>query len=157
MKRPFISLWLVACCLFGCLAALEGYGKRQEADCGQKAADLKVAADRIRQGTMGTQTVICASSDLVSALDTGTSIHHLRRLDESEAFQSRQMRAEGADTTLQSMYPPGRFLANGWPVAIAGPVQVMVGNKWMTSFFRMADWLESGAGTGLPYGMLNGF
>ncbi len=158
MKRPFVSLWLVVCCLFGCLAALEGYGKRQEAVCGQKAADLKLAVERMRQETVGKPTAVHASGGFVSAGDTGqASAYHLRRLDESEAFQPFRTRVEGVDTSLQSMYPTGLFLVNLEPGVNAEPSQVNWGNKWIQSFYRVADWLNGREGKSFSYGMLNGF
>lgn len=158
MKRPFVSLWLVVCCLFGCLAALEGYGKRQEAVCGQRAADLKLAVERMRQEAGGKPTTGSSSGGFVSTGDTGqASAYHLRRLDESEAFQPLRTRIEEVDTGLQSMYPGGLFLVDLWPATGAGLAQIGAGNEWMESFYRVADWLNGRAGKSFSYGMLNGF
>lgn len=158
MKRPFVSLWLVACFLFSCLAALEGLEKKQETVGRQQAADLKAAAGRIGQGTIGKQAVACASWSMASARDSGNaSLHHLRRLDESETFLPMPVRAEQTDTTLQSMYPGGGFLASLWPASLAEPVQAISGNGWTEPFGRLADWLQSLTGKSFSYPLLNGF
>lgn len=164
--RPLVGIMLFACCLFCCMTE-GGAEKRPETVATPTTADSQPIActqpphgggtkatgcvctgcrgTRIPNGddeAVGSCTTLAAVSHqtIIFQWDTEEDLplRHLRRIDESEAFQSMPT-GEKVDTTLKFLY--------GVPTwKDENPKQFAIGKEWKESLYYWVAWLESRAG-----------
>lgn len=150
-KRPFVNILLFAFCLFCCVAQ-ESCGKMQKAACKRGAADGKRQSGVVKNTTQSIFLTIVSKSDTVTA-----PICHMRRIDESEAFQPIPVKEERAELVLQTGYVENRFIADlraGTDARAAWAGRKKHGEG---SIDHRSDWLESRAGGHFHYPIQDGF
>lgn len=164
--RPLVGIMLFACCLFCCMTG-GGQQKTPETVATPKMPDCRPIActelpDKAATKSTGCVCTCCQKARIPNCDDesVGSStamaadahqtivfhwdteenlpLRHLRRIDESEAFQP-MLTEEKADTTLKFLY--------GMPAwKDDKPGQLATGKEWKESLYYLVTWLESRAG-----------